>query len=59
MDAKLEDHFVEAVVDNLVGGQIYQMGVQAVTEAGPGDIPAQSEYVKIEMPIMGKIENFS
>uniref|UniRef100_A0A7E4VXE1 protein-tyrosine-phosphatase n=1 Tax=Panagrellus redivivus TaxID=6233 RepID=A0A7E4VXE1_PANRE len=43
---------VDAVVDNLVGGQEYQISVQAVTEAGTGDLPAASDTIKIEMPIM-------
>ena len=45
------DSLIEAIVDNLVGGQSYQITVQAVTEAGVGDLPP-SEGVRIEMPIM-------
>uniref|UniRef100_A0A914Y061 Fibronectin type-III domain-containing protein n=1 Tax=Panagrolaimus superbus TaxID=310955 RepID=A0A914Y061_9BILA len=47
------DKTVEAVVDNLVGGQSYQINSQAVTEAGIGDLPAASDSIRIEMPIMG------
>ncbi|KAH7716570.1 Protein-tyrosine phosphatase [Aphelenchoides avenae] len=43
---------VQAVVDNLIGGQTYRMGVQAVTEAGAGDTPASSENVEVEMPVL-------
>uniref|UniRef100_A0AC35FTE1 Fibronectin type-III domain-containing protein n=1 Tax=Panagrolaimus sp. PS1159 TaxID=55785 RepID=A0AC35FTE1_9BILA len=46
------DKTVEAVVDNLVGGQSYQISSQAVTEAGIGDLPAASDSIRIEMPIM-------
>lgn len=48
------EKIVEAVVDNLVGGQNYQINAQAVTEAGIGDLPAASDSIRIEMPIMGR-----
>uniref|UniRef100_A0AC34RT11 Fibronectin type-III domain-containing protein n=1 Tax=Panagrolaimus sp. JU765 TaxID=591449 RepID=A0AC34RT11_9BILA len=48
----LSNSLIEAVVDNLVGGQSYQLSVQAVTEAGKGDILSSTDGIRIEMPIM-------
>lgn len=43
---------MEAVVDNLIGGQTYRFDIAAVTEAGSGD-GLGSEAVGITMPITG------
>ncbi|KAK0395485.1 hypothetical protein QR680_001299 [Steinernema hermaphroditum] len=46
------DSVVEAVVDNLIGGLSYTVGVRAVNEAGIGDEMAYSEKLRVQMPTM-------
>ncbi|WKX93444.1 hypothetical protein Q1695_011037 [Nippostrongylus brasiliensis] len=45
------DHFLETIVDGLVGGERYQFEVRAVTEAGIGELPTTS-LEPVKMPIM-------
>lgn len=44
-------HAVEALVDNLIGGQRYQFTVTAVTEAGAGDPMSMERAALVETPL--------
>jgi hypothetical protein len=43
-----------AVVDGLIGGLEYNFNVQAVTEAGMGDLLQPAKQITVTMPIAGK-----